>query len=137
MKYPCSPRKEIDGLVYFSRLAEKARLHHNGDLHPDLRDNLGKGMDLWTCQFLGVTYDDLQKIIITGASDQDALAWVRKNGTPRDQNETAWWNSFMRNRGYRDDFSEKLAARRLEKPQTDRPDIQTFFDYLEADEASA
>lgn len=134
MNYPCSPRNETDGLVYFPRLADKIRLHQNNDLHPDFQGNMGKGFDLWTCQFLGVDYEDLKKVILAGASDEKALAWARENGSVRDEIETAWWNSFMRNRGFHDDISENLATRRAERPEAERARIHTFFDYLDADE---
>ena len=54
---PCSPKEEIEGLVYFRRLCEKVRLMAAGKLHHDLHANLGKAMDLWACQFLGLRYD--------------------------------------------------------------------------------
>ncbi|MGE9266647.1 MAG: DUF5069 domain-containing protein [Verrucomicrobiales bacterium] len=137
MTYPCSPNTEIDGLPYLPRLIEKIRLHHRGELHPELHDNLGKGMDHWTCQYLGVTYQDLKQTVLSGASDAETLRWARQNGTTRSPEETQWWIAYMRTRGYRDDLSEKLALRKKEHPRTDRADIQTFFDYLDADENRA
>ena len=38
------------------------------------------------------------------------------------------------NRGYRDDMSEKLAMRIEESGFQDRNDIETFCDYIDADE---
>jgi hypothetical protein len=40
----------------------------------------------------------------------------------------------MRNRGFRDDFTEKLVFRKKEAGWEDREDIQSFFDYLDADD---
>jgi len=133
-QFPCSPKDEIDGLVYFPRLCSKVRLFAEGTLHPDLHANLGRAMDLWACQFLGVEYDALAEVIKAGASDEDALAWARKQGSERPEHERDWWNSYMRNTGYRDFLSDKLLARIVESGLTGDTNIQTMFDYIDADE---
>lgn len=131
---PRSPRDEIGGIVYFPRLCDKVRLHAAGTLALDYHGNLGSGMDLWTCQFLGVDYAALADIIRSGKSDADALAWARENGTPRTAAELAWWSAFMKTRGFRDDLAERLAQRKAESGFTGRADIVTFMDYIDADE---
>ena len=131
---PRSPRDEIDGIVYFPRLCDKVRLHAAGTLSPDYHANLGSGMDLWTCQFLGVDYAPLADFIRSGKSDAEALAWSREHGTPRTVAELAWWSAFMKTRGFRDDLAERLAQRKVESGFTGRADIVTFMDYIDADE---
>ncbi len=131
---PRSARDEIGGIIYLPRLFDKVRLHHGGKLHPEFHTNLGLGMDLWTCQFLGVDYDDLKAQILAGASDEQALAWARENGTNRPDYEKAWFTAYMKTRGFRDDMSERLAERKKEDPKTDRDDILSFMDYIEVDE---
>ena len=132
--YACSPRVEIDGLPYLPRLCEKIRLFAAGDLHPELHANLGKGMDLWTCQFLGVDYEDLKTKVLSGASDAEALSWAGQNGAQRAEFEKDWFRSYLLNRGFRDDFSAKLATRIEESGFQGRDDILTFCDYIDADE---
>jgi len=131
---PASPRAEVSGYVYFARLCSKIRLHQSGKLDPEFHPNLGKGMDTWTCQFLHVDYTELEKIVISGASDQEALEWCWENGTQPNERELEWWNSFMRNRGIHDNLTEKLAFRKEGEGWQDRDDIQSFFDYLDADD---
>jgi len=131
---PRSARDEIGGIIYLPRLCDKIRLMHRGSLHPDFHGNLGLGMDLWTCQFLGVAYEDLKAQILAGASDQDVLDWSRQNGLTRPDYELAWFTSYIKNRGFRDDMSSRLAERKKESPSTDRDDICTFLDYIEIDE---
>lgn len=131
---PRSPRDETDGVVYFPRLCHKVRLHAAGRLDPQYHANLGSGMDLWTCQFLGVDYPALADRIRAGESDNEALAWARENGTARGNAELAWWSAFMRTRGFRDDLAERLAQRKAESGFQDREDILTFMDYIDADE---
>ena len=48
--------------------------------------------------------------------------------------ELAWWSAFMKTRGFRDDLAERLAQRKAESGLTDRADIVTFMDYIDADE---
>lgn len=131
---PRSPADEIDGIVYFPRLCDKVRLHAAGTLSPDYHANLGSGMDLWTCQFLGVDYAALAGIIRGGKSDAEALAWAREHGTARNATELAWWSAFMKTRGFRDDLAARLAQRKAESGFHDRADIVTFMDYIDADE---
>ncbi|HEU0274181.1 MAG TPA: hypothetical protein VFQ83_06615 [Candidatus Udaeobacter sp.] len=40
----------------------------------------------------------------------------------------------MRKRGWNDEISEILERRKKETGMTDRPDIQTFFQFIDADE---
>lgn len=131
---PCSPLDEIDGLIYFPRLCDKIRLHASGDLHEDYIGNLGIGMDQWTCEFLNVNYTDLSKVVQDGASDAQALEWARENGAPRPECDLAWWTHYMKTRGFRDDMSDRLTMRKAENGWSDRDDIQTFMDYIVADE---
>lgn len=131
---PPSPKTEIDGLPYFPRLCAKVRLFAAGELHPDLHDNLGLYMDLWVCQFLGVEYDDLKGKILSGATDAEALAYAKDTGTPRNELETSWFRSYLLTRGFRDDLSERLALRVSQSAFSERRDILTFCDYIDADE---
>ncbi|MCW1915074.1 DUF5069 domain-containing protein [Luteolibacter sp. GHJ8] len=131
---PRSPRDEIEGMPYFPRLCHKVRLLAAGKLHPQYHANVGGGMDLWTCQFLGVDYAALAGQVNAGVSDAEALAWAKKNGTTRQECEVAWWKSFIRTRGFRDDLAEKLVLRKAESGFQNRADIVTFFDYIDADE---
>ncbi len=135
MHTPCSPLLEIDGLLYFPRMCDKIRLHAAGTLHEDYLANIGLGMDLWCCQFLGIDYSDLVAQVTAGASDEEALAWAKESGTERPAYELDWWTTYMKTRGFRDDLSEKLSQRKAEAGFTDRDDIQSFMDYIIADEA--
>ncbi len=131
---PASPRDEVHGYVYFARLCSKVRLRSSGALDPEFEPNMGKAMDAWTCQFLHVDYEDLKHVILDGATDEQALEWCWENGKRPDEHELEWWSSYMRNRGFRDDFTEKLVFRKEEAGWQDRDEIQSFFDYLDADD---
>lgn len=136
MTIPRSPLDEIDGLIYFRRMCDKIRLSHSGSLHPDYHANLGLAMDLWTCQFLGIQYENFAEKIKEGLSDEDALEWAKENGVARSDFEHDWWSHYMKTRGFRDNLSERLAQRKAENGWEERDDIQTFMDYIVADESA-
>ncbi len=132
--YPCSPKTEINGIPYFARMCQKIRLHGVGELHPDLQQNLGRAMDAWTCQFFGVDYDVLKQTVLAGKTDQEALVWAQETGMQRPDHERDWWCSFMRNVGFQDALAVRLRERIEESGLSDRDDILTMFDYIDADE---
>ena len=134
MTAPCSPKLELEGVIYFPRLCDKIRLMQAGELHEEYHANLGRGMDLWTCQFLGVEYESLAALVRAGASNEETLDWARENGVSRPEHECHWWRSYMLTRGFRDDLAERLVVRKAESGLSDRDDIQTFMDYIDADE---
>ena len=106
-----------------------------GTLPEDLQENLGRGMDLWTCQFLGVEYEALKEHLLTsGDENEDALAWARENGVNRPDCERDWWLAYMKTCGFRDRLAGRLKDRIAESGLSGRDDIMTMFDYIDADE---
>ena len=134
MKYPRSPREKVGGLVYFGRMIDKIRLMAAGELHPDLHQNLGIGFDERCTTFLKVSYSDLSDAVRKGLSDEAALDWACSHGRKPDDEEIEIWNEFMRKRGWNDPASEILARRKKESGFSGRDEIQTMFDYIDADE---
>jgi len=138
MKVPVSPYLQIDGIVYFRRMLDKARLFAVGELREDLCSNLGKAMDAWTCEFLGVSYSGLSaRLRVEGTSDEDLLEWCFSEGKKPADQEIKVWNAYMTKIGWRDYLSEKLSIRKAESGLADRDEIQTMFDYIDADEGRA
>jgi gluconokinase len=138
MKVPVSPYLQIDGMVYFRRMLDKARLFAAGELREDLRSNLGKAMDAWTCEFFGVSYPELStRLRVEGTSDADLLEWCFSEGKRPTDQEIKVWNAYMTKIGWRDYLSERLFSRKSESGFADRDDIQTMFDYIDADEGRA
>lgn len=137
MKTPRSPHDTIHGLVYFPRMVEKIRLHATGELGADYVPNLGKGFDLRCCSLLGVNYEELTIAIGSTLSDEDAWNWVCKHGKAPTEEQIEVWNGFMTRRGWKDDLVEILERRKKEGGFETRDDIQTMFDYIDADEGRA
>ena len=129
-----SPHDKVSGLVYFGRMLDKIRLHQRGELHPELHANLGEGFDKTCAQFLGVPYTEIAEHVKGGASDEETLAWCRVRGRQFSEQDAYVWNEFMRKRGWNDVASERLVQRKAESGLSSRADIQTMFDYIDADE---
>lgn len=134
MKTPRSPHDTIHGIVYFPRMVEKIRLHAAGELAEDCIPNLGKGFDERCCTFLGVSYGELADKVKEGLTDEEVWAWAVKHGSEPTAEQIEVWNGFMSKRGWRDEAGEILIRRKRESGFENRDEIQTMFDYIDADE---
>ena len=76
----------------------------------------------------------LRNRVLEGLDDGAALEWSLANGRKPTEDEIFIWNEFMRKRGWNDEATEILNRRKRESGLWDRDDIQTMFDYIDADE---
>jgi hypothetical protein len=131
---PISPKLTCRGLFYIPRMCDKIRLFEAACLPADYHANLGLGMDLWTCRFLHVDYNELRAKVAAGLGDDEVLDWCFTAGRRPNEFETGMFNEFLSKKGFRDGLSERLAQRKAEAGAAARDDIQTFFDYIDMDE---
>ena len=129
-----SPFDQVNGLVYFGRMLDKIRLHAKGALPSDYHANLGKGFDEKCANFLRINYDQLVERVNRGGTDEEILHWCFESGRKPDENDVYVWNEFMRKRGWNDEVSQILERRKREAGMADRSDIQTAFQFIDADE---
>jgi len=134
MKYPRSAYDQVGGLYYFARMLDKIRLKAAGELPPEYFPNLGKAMDLRTCKFMRVNYDDVAAQVLAGKNDEEVFAWCKANGRDLNDVDLLLYNGFGAKRGLRDDASAGLEKDKAASGLGDRADIQTFYDYFDADE---
>ena len=134
MKHPVSPKETIHGLVYFRRMVDKIRLHAAGELAEDCIPNLGKAFDDRCCKFLGISYEALATEVRKGMTDEQAWDWSVAHGKSPDTEQIEVWNGFMSKRGWNDEVTEILVRRKKEGGFENRDEIQTMFDYIDADE---
>jgi gluconokinase len=81
-----------------------------------------------------VSYEELAKRVLGGFDDSAALEWSFSAGRRPNEEEIYVWNEFMQKRGWNDEGSEMVERRKRESGLADRQDIQTMFDYIDADE---
>jgi gluconokinase len=121
-------------LVYFARMLDKIRLHAAVQLPGDYHANLGGGFDGSCCRFLWIDYPTLVERVKAGGTDEELLEWAFQQGRKPSDEEALVWNEFMRKRGWNDEASDRLRQRKAESALSDRDEVQTFFDYIDADE---
>ncbi len=85
-------------------------------------------------KFLQIDYDQLVERVKQGGSDEQILEWCFQNGRRPTEDDIYVWNEFMRKRGWNDEVSEILERRKKESGMADRSDIQTSFQFIDADE---
>ena len=129
-----SPYAQCGGILYFARMIDKIRLHAAGQLPIDYQSNLGGGFDERCLTFLWIEYAPLVERVKAGSSDEEILEWAFNQGRKPADEEIEIWNDFMRKRGWNDESSDRVAQRKRDSNLSDRDDIQTFFDYIDADE---
>jgi uncharacterized protein DUF5069 len=129
-----SPCDKVGGLVYFGRMVDQIRAHANGELPPEYQGNLGKGLDEHCVNFLGVSYNLVVQFVNEGLSDGAILQSCFGMGHRPSQAEIHMWNEFMRKRGWNDELSETLESQKKKGAMLSRSEIQTVFQFIDADE---
>lgn len=129
-----SPNELVEGLVHFGRMIDKIRLHQAGKLPEAYHPHLGRDFDGRCVHFLRVCYRKLVDRVAEGLTDKELVRWAFNEGRRPDDEEIEVWNEFMRKRGWNDPASQRLAERKAENGWQDRADIQTSFQYIDADE---
>ena len=129
-----SPSDKVGKLFYFGRMLDKIRLRTKGELPSDYHANLGKGFDEKCVKFLRVDYHALAERVKQGGTDEEILEWCFTVGRRPSEDDIHFWNEFMRKVGWNDEVSEMVARRKDEAGMTDRSDIQTSFQFIDADE---
>jgi hypothetical protein len=129
-----SPNAKVGELVYFGRMIDKIRVHAQSDLPSEYQPNLGKGFDRNCLDLLGIEYAALVERVKEGGTDDEILLWCFTHGRKPGNIEITVWNEFMRKRGWSDELSEILVRRKKETGMSDRSEIQTMFQFIDADE---
>jgi gluconokinase len=115
-------------------MLDKIRVHARGELPEDYQPNLGKGFDAKCCAFLHLDYARLSERVKQGETDGEILEWAFTHGRRPTDDEITMWNEFMRKFGWRDHAAEILERRKREAGMQDRAEIETMFQFIDADE---
>jgi uncharacterized protein DUF5069 len=129
-----SPYEKVGGLVYFGRMLDKIRSHCKGELPFEYEVNLGKGFDEKCTTFLRVRYELVVEYVNDGLNEEAILESCFGMGRRPSEGEIYMWNEFMRKRGWNDDLSETLESQKKKEAMLSRSEIQTMFQFIDADE---
>ncbi len=133
--YPRSPREVMDGWHYLPRYVDKIRLHLAGKLHSDYTENFGKGFDGFWLKSAGVTHEQFIAVVKNSITDGQVCDWVRQNVKKSEAEKNAHWQSVVSRPPAGDEAGcARLKMRKQESNLSDRDDVQTFVDYIDADE---
>ena len=132
--YPRSPRETMCGWVYLPRFIDKIRLHLAGRLHADYQANFTKGFDGSWLQAAGVDAAQFIEVVKNSITDGEVADWVAKNVKKSDI-EKANFRLFILKRGTEGgEITARLITRKKEAGLEHREDIQSFVDFIDADE---
>ena len=129
-----SPYDKVGGLLYFGRMLDKIRSHAKGELPLEYEVNLGKGFDAKCLTFLRVRYEAVIEYVNLGLTEGAILESCFGMGHRPTEGEIYMWNEFMRKRGWHDDLSEMLDSGKKKEGMLSRSEIQTMFQFMDADE---
>jgi len=135
--YPRSPREQMDGWNYLPRFIDKIRLHLAGKLSADYTGNFAhKGFDAEWLKHAGLTAEAFIAVVRDTLTDGQVFDWVRQN-VRRTPEEKEAFNRWLLNRGREENdpaLRERLRSRKAEAGLGHRDEIQTFVDFIDADE---
>ncbi len=133
--YPRSPRETMCGWMHLPRFIDKIRLNLAGKLHPDYQPNFCKGFDGLWLEAAGLKAEQFIDVVRNTITDGEVCDWVLKNVKMPDSVKTAHRDR-MFNYPKKDDveMQARLKMRKESAGLADRADIQTFVDFIDADE---
>jgi Domain of unknown function (DUF5069) len=131
---PRSPRNRLGGYALMARMIDKGRA--------DLQGKVGEyhyacPLDQMLFDFKAVKADEVKKLLDSGATDEQVVAWFSSHGTPKKTDEIKTWSDGVE--GYRpyddpekrDWFTGECAKIGL------KAETSTLAEYLEADDAAS
>jgi len=125
------------GWAYLPRFIDKIRLSEARQLHEDYQPNyLHKGFDAKWLETAGLEAEEFVELVNTRSTDGQLCDWVREN-VEADDSTKELFNDAVLNYGSDEantDLRERLATRKKEAGMGDRDDIQSFVDFIDADE---
>lgn len=133
--YPRSPRETMCGWMHLPRYIDKIRLHLAGKLHADYQPNFGKGFDGAWLKAASLTHDQFVDVVKNTITDGEIADWVLKNVKKSDSEKNELANGML-NYPKADDaaMQDRLKMRKEQAGLTHRTEIQTFVDFIDADE---
>jgi hypothetical protein len=133
--YPRSPRETMCGWMHLPRFIDKIRLRKAGKLHTDYQPNFCQGFDSLWLETAGVEVNEFLKVVCNTITDGEVCDWVLKHVKQPDSAKAALRDRML-NYPRKDDpeMQARLKMRKEEAGLAQRDDIQSFVDFIDADE---
>jgi hypothetical protein len=134
MRPPRGPRETLAGLAFMPRTIDKLRAEMpGGNMGPYL--NRPDGMSAVLCKRAGIDMDELRGVVAAAASEDEVVAWVRARVAPEAAAETSAKLASLTMDRLPPEFQERV--RHNHPVLAQRPELNTFFEIFEADDAEA
>lgn len=133
--YLRSPRETMLGWVHLPRYIDKIRLHLRGELAADYQPNLGKGFDGAWLEASGISHAQMLELVKASVTDGQVAEWIRQH-VKADESAIAAFNAGVLGSPAADNaaYVARLKQRKEEAGFANRDDINTFVDFIDADE---
>ena len=132
---PRSPRETMDGWNFLPRYIDKIRLHLAGQLHSDYTENFGKGFDGLWLNAAGVEHSQMIEVVKNSITDGQVCDWVRQHVKKSPAEKAAHWEEMLSRPKTGDEAAQaRLKMRKEQAGLAHRDDIQSFVDFIDADE---
>lgn len=133
--YPRSPREIMAGWMHLPRYIDKIRLHLAGKLHPDYRDNLGKGFDGSWLKAAGLSHEQFVEVVRNTLIDGEVCDWVGRTVKKSEAEKKAHAESMLHYPKADDAAMQaRLQMRKEQAGAAHRADITRFIDVIDVDE---
>jgi hypothetical protein len=133
--YPRSPREMMAGWVHLPRFIDKIRLAAAGKLHPDYQPNFTKGFDGLWLQAAGLEAEAFIELVKGTITDGQVCDWVLKNAHKGPEVKAAFREKLFNYGRVGDEQSHaRLKLRKEQAGLADRADVESFLDFIDADE---
>jgi hypothetical protein len=121
--------------MHLPRFVDKIRLHLAGKLHPDYQANFRKGFDGVWLEAAGVDPNEFIEVVRNSVTDGEVCDWVRAH-VQKSESAKAAHRERMLYYPKKDDaeMQARLKLRKEHAGLSHRDDIQTFVDFIDADE---
>ena len=123
------------GWMHLPRFIDKIRLNLAGKLHADYQPNYCKGFDGLWLENAGLQAEQFIDVVRNTTTDGEVCDWVLKNVKKPDSVKAAH-RERMLNYPKKDDpeMQARLKMRKDNAGLANRDEIQTFVDFIDADE---
>jgi hypothetical protein len=133
--YPRSPRETMCGWMHLPRFIDKIRLHLAGKLAADYQPNFYKGFDGLWLETAGVNAEEFIEVVRHSITDGEVCEWVRKHVNKPESVKAAHRERMLNSPKPGDaEMQARLEMRKENAGMANRADVQTFVDFIDADE---
>jgi Domain of unknown function (DUF5069) len=134
MRPPRGPRETLAGLAFMPRTIDKLRAEMPGGKMAKYL-NRPDGLSAYLCKRIGVDMEELRAVVVGAADEEEIAAWLRGRVEPALAAETSAKLALMTYDRLPPEFQERV--RQNHPVMERRPELCTFFEIFEADDAEA